>query len=89
MKIKIDTIINDKNEFHRIITSSSPIDGETYTKRVATEIYSRKLTLKYHPDKFGKENFDNVPYVSQIWYLFSSSVDLLRDFRPNFLSYES
>ena len=90
MKNGIDTIIHDKNEFHTIIISIPDINEEKYAKEVAHKIASKykKLALKYHPDKFGLKKFDNVPYVSQMWFLLTDSNELLSNFKTNFKSYD-
>ena len=91
MTIGIDKIIEDKKEFQRIIMSMSDINEEKYAKYVAAEIYSpskyKKLSLKYHPDKFGQKNFENVPYVKQMWLLLTSSKDLTMDYVSHVTSY--
>ena len=89
MIIGIDKIIEDKKEFQKIIMSMSDINEEKYAKYVAAEISSkyRKLSLKYHPDRFGQKNFDNVPYVKQIWFLLNSSKELTMDYVSHFTSY--
>ena len=89
MIIGIDKIIEDKKEFQKIIMSMSDINEEKYAKYVAAEIASkyRKLSLKYHPDRFGQKNFDNVPYVKQIWFLLNSSKELTMDYKSHFTSY--
>ena len=86
----IDTIIEDKNEFQRIISSIPDINEEKYAKEVATEIASKykKLARKYHPDKFGQKKFQSVPYVSQIWFLLVGSNELLKNFKSFFKSYD-
>ena len=85
----IDTIIEDKNEFQRIISSIPDINEEKYAKEVATEIASKykKLARKYHPDKFGQKKFQSVPYVSQIWFLLVGSKEIRDGIESSFTPY--
>jgi hypothetical protein len=85
----IDTIIEDKKEFQRIISSISDINEEKYAKEVATEIASKykKLARKYHPDKFGQKKFQSVPYVSQIWFLLVGSKEIRDGIESSFTPY--
>ena len=85
----IDTIIEDKKEFQRIISSISDINEEKYAKEVATEIAYKykKLARKYHPDKFGQKKFQSVPYVSQIWFLLVGSKEIRDGIESSFTPY--
>jgi hypothetical protein len=89
IKIKIDEIIEYKNEFQIIISTHSDINEEKYVKQVATEIGAKfkKLSIKIHPDRIGQKKFRDIPYVSQLWFLLTGSNELLQNFRTNFKSY--
>ena len=86
----IGTIIADKNEFQRIISTIPDVNHETYAKEVATAIASKfkKLSKIYHPDKIREDKFNNLPYVSQIWHLLVGSNNLLKNYADFFKSYD-